>query len=338
MTYTMRPSQVASPGPLQQSKCEPMNPRDQIDLAHLQTALAGTRFGGKLQHFPSLASTNTHLLAAAAAGAPDGTVFLADAQTAGRGRGSHRWHSDPGDGIYLSALVRSPIPIADALLLSLATGLAVQYAVLEATGLELDIRWPNDLLLNDGPAHSNDSSESNESSESNGSSGFHNERRLNHPKPGNQKKCGGVLVETAVEPAPHSRLRYAVIGIGLNVHQPSFPPELATLATSLHIADRARRDDPEDFVPLFRAPIILAILRRLDTELQELERRAAKGRVSLLQRFTASSSWVCDKRVSVPEQGGYTGTTAGLDDRGFLIVHADDGSLRTVLSGGVRAL
>ena len=57
---------------------------------------------------------------------------------------------------------------------------------------------------------------------------------------------------------------------------------------------------------------------------------------SLLERFAEASTWVRGKRVSVPEQGGYTGTTAGLDKQGFLLVNADDGTRRTVHSGGVR--
>jgi BirA family biotin operon repressor/biotin-[acetyl-CoA-carboxylase] ligase len=285
-----------------------MNPQDRIDLAHLRRALAGTRFSGQLQYFPAVESTNSLLLAAAAKGAPDGMVYVADEQTAGRGRGSHRWRSDPGDGLYVSVLARLALPLADALLLSLATALAVQHAVLEATGLELDIRWPNDLMLREGDADEE------------------------------QKKCGGILVETAVEPGLDPLLRYAVIGIGLNVHHLSFPPELTDFATSLHLADRARRDDPDDIVPLFRATILLALLRCLDSELQELEQGSAAARSRLLQRFTTSSSWVHDKRVSVSEDGGYTGTTVGLDKRGFLLVDGDDGRMHIVLSGGVRAL
>jgi len=289
-----------------------MNPHDHIDLPHLHAALAGTRFAGHIHYFPSVESTNSLLLAAAAEGAPDGTVYLADQQTAGRGRAGHAWHSAPGDGIYLSALVRLHLPLADALLLSLAAGLAVQHAVLEATALPLDIRWPNDLLF---PFPTDDD-----------------------PATHAQKKCGGILVETATDPGPDANLRHAVIGIGLNVHQTAFPPDLAPLATSLHLADLTRREDPDDIVPLFRAPILIALLRRLDTELRALERPSSRARAQLLQRFTAASSWVHGKRVQVPEQGGYTGTTIGLDDRGFLLVQSDDGPRRTVLSGGVRPL
>jgi BirA family biotin operon repressor/biotin-[acetyl-CoA-carboxylase] ligase len=295
-----------------------MSAHDRIDLGRLRSAIAGTRFSGHLHHFARVDSTNSLLLADAAHHAPEGTVYVADEQTAGRGRGNHAWHSSPGDGLYLSLLVRPDLAPEHALLLSLATGLAVQHAVLEAVGLTLDIRWPNDLMI--GPQIE-----------------FDAEDGLLPPLIG-QKKCGGILVETALGGGKQPRLRYAVIGIGLNVHHEIFPPELEEVATSLAIADRARRDDPDDIVPLFRTPILVALLRRLDRELLELERHGERGRARLIERFSAASSWVRGRRVHVPEQGGYTGKTAGLDERGFLLLDCDDGRRRTVLSGGVRAL
>jgi BirA family biotin operon repressor/biotin-[acetyl-CoA-carboxylase] ligase len=260
---------------------------DRIDPARMHRALTGTRFAGGVRHFESIGSTNSALLEAAAEGAREGTVFLADEQTAGRGRGAHAWHSAPGDGLYLSALVRPALRLRDALLLSLATGLAVQQAVEDVCGVGLDIRWPNDLLV--GP-----------------------------------RKVGGVLVETAVEPGENPMLRYAVIGIGLNVHHAQMPAELRDIATSLALATPSS-------VPT-RETIAVAILRELDLELNRLEGHEGK----LLERFTAASTWVRGKRVHVPEQGGYTGWTSGLDERGFLRVTTDAGDERTVLSGGVR--
>ena len=264
---------------------------DRIDLAACNQALIGTRFAGKLQHFASVSSTNTLLLEAAAAGAPEGTVYVADEQTAGRGRGGHAWHSAPGEGLYVSALVHPALLLRDALWLSLATGVAAHRAIREATGHEavgvsIDIRWPNDLLIGG-------------------------------------KKLGGILVETAVEHGDDPLLRYAVIGIGINVHHAAFPAELSSLATSIAL---------ESEMPAGRGPLLLALLRALDHELTLLETSAP----GLLERFSAISTWVRGKRVHVPEQGGYTGRTAGLDERGFLLVDSDDGIRRTVLSGGVR--
>ena len=258
-----------------------------IDIAEMRRALVGTRFGD-IHHFASIDSTNTRLLEAAASNAPEGTVFLADEQTAGRGRGGHGWHSAPGEGLYLSALVAPSLKLREALWLSLATGLAARAAIHSLSALNVDIRWPNDLLLG----------------------------RL---------KLGGILVETAVEPGDDPALRYAVIGIGINVNHAQFPVELHDLATSLRIATHAE---------LSRQKLAIVLLRELDRELNALE----AGSQLLLDRFTQASTWVRGKRVHVPEQGGYTGTTNGLDSRGFLLVLSDDGVQRTVLSGGVREL
>ena len=176
---------------------------DSFQANAVNAALVGTRFGHKLQHFATIDSTNAQLLQKAAEGAPEGTVFVADEQTAGRGRGGHTWHSIPGDGLYVSALVKPDLPLSEALWISLATGLAAQAAVREVSGVELDLRWPNDLLAG-------------------------------------TKKCGGILVESAVDTETHSRLRYAVIGVGININHAQFPEDLVTLATSLRLERRGQ--------------------------------------------------------------------------------------------------
>lgn len=261
---------------------------DRVDLAALDTAIAATAFAGQMQHFASVGSTNALALEAAQAGARVG-AWVADEQTAGRGRGGHGWHSAAGDGLYVSALVAPPLPMTMALWLSLATGLAARAAILEVTGMTVDIRWPNDLLLHG-------------------------------------RKCGGILVETAVEVA---MLRYAVIGIGINVNHAGFPAELEALATSLRM---------ESGRVVSREALLGALLRALDKEIALLvqEHRGEIAGASLLERFAQASGWVRGKRVKVEEEGGYTGVTNGLDRRGFLLVDGDDGVMHTVLSGGVR--
>ena len=170
------------------------------DLAALETSLAGTIFASKLHFFPSTASTNTDALAAARNAAPHGSVYFADEQTAGRGRGDHGWISAAGEGLYVSILLRPQFPASRLPLLPLAAGLAAAEAIGSVSGLAVDLRWPNDLLI--GP-----------------------------------RKTGGILVETRIESKepPH-----AVVGIGVNVHQRAFPSGFATPATSLDIESAKR--------------------------------------------------------------------------------------------------
>jgi BirA family biotin operon repressor/biotin-[acetyl-CoA-carboxylase] ligase len=167
------------------------------NLAALEVALANTVFSGKLHFSDTTSSTNSDALAAARLGAPHGTVYFADEQTAGRGRGDHAWHSAAGEGLYVSILLRPQLPAARLPLLPLAAGLAAADAIRTASGLEVDLRWPNDLLI--GP-----------------------------------RKAGGILVEAKIqsESLPHA---VAVLGIGINVHQRAFPVGLATPATSLDL-------------------------------------------------------------------------------------------------------
>ncbi|MBT9332487.1 biotin--[acetyl-CoA-carboxylase] ligase [Paracidobacterium acidisoli] len=258
---------------------------DGFDLAAADAALAGTPFAGKLRYFPTIHSTNTYAMQQADAGAPEGMVYLADEQTAGRGRGAHAWSSPPGSGLYVSVLLRPRMAPADALWLSLAAGLAVRAAVEEVTSLRADLRWPNDLLL------------------------------------GRRKFCG-ILTELNAEV---TRVRHAVVGIGINVHQEQFPEELRTLATSLCIEtgrNWARQD------------LLLALLQSLQREVSALT-SATNHAESILRRLEGASSWIRGRRVRVEEGEGFSGITEGLDARGFLVVRTAEG-LRTVYSGGVR--
>jgi len=103
----------------------------------------------RIEWFPSIDSTMRVAARLAREGCPSGTVVGADEQTAGIGRHGHSWHSEPGAGLYVSVVLRLDLA-SDALpLVMLAFGLATQQAIAEVTGLAPDLRWPNDVLLNE---------------------------------------------------------------------------------------------------------------------------------------------------------------------------------------------
>jgi BirA family biotin operon repressor/biotin-[acetyl-CoA-carboxylase] ligase len=185
-----------------------------FDLAALESSLAGTIFAGKLHYAATTGSTNSDALAGARNGAPHGSVWFADEQTAGRGRGGHAWLSAAGDGLYASVLFRLDIPAERLLLLPLAVGLAAAQAIETVTGLAVDIRWPNDLLI--GPL-----------------------------------KSGGILVEAQAQ--TRGQLHAVVAGIGINVHQSAFRGDLATPATSLDLAGGRRMNRQELLIGLLGA-------------------------------------------------------------------------------------
>lgn len=260
-----------------------------LTAENLEPLLQGSIFAGKVRHFDFIDSTNTAAMQAAASGEAEGTVFSAEKQLAGRGRGGHSWHSEPNAGIYLSAILRPQMPASDSLWLSLVTGLAAHDAIARTIGIEADLRWPNDIML--GP-----------------------------------RKLGGILTEMS---ADSERVKHVVIGVGINVNHASFPAELEALATSLRI--ETGRDWP-------RVELAGALLQSLSREYQEFQRgRQSSAKDAVIRRFEQRSSYARGARVHVEEDGGYTGTTAGLDPRGFLQVQTESG-LRTVISGGVRKL
>ena len=163
----------------------------------LAPLVQGTIFSKNIHHFYKTGSTNSVAMNAANAGTPEGTVFLAEQQTAGRGRGEHQWHSARSVGIYCSVVLRPKLPPSQVLILTLAAGLAVHAAVQEVDPqLAPDLKWPNDLLIKG-------------------------------------KKFCGILTEMNSEP---TQVRHIVVGVGINVNQTSFPADLQATATSLRMA------------------------------------------------------------------------------------------------------
>jgi BirA family biotin operon repressor/biotin-[acetyl-CoA-carboxylase] ligase len=255
--------------------------------ATLAPLVRSTIFSQHIRHYFKLGSTNITAMQAASEGASEGTVFLAEQQTAGKGRGGHTWHSADSAGIYCSVILRPVLPPAEVVILSLAAALAVQSAVQAHDSKQAtDLKWPNDLLI------------------------------------GGKKFCG-ILTEMNAEA---TRVRYIVIGIGINVNHQDFPAELQPVATSLRLASGKEWS---------RVELCAALLKSLDREYSQLL-EDPDARQSILLRFAKGSTWVQGKKVRIEENGSaFEGTTEGLDPRGFLQVRTPHG-LQTVLSGTVR--
>ncbi|HTC32612.1 MAG TPA: biotin--[acetyl-CoA-carboxylase] ligase [Bryobacteraceae bacterium] len=103
--------------------------------------------GRRVEWHTTIGSTMTEASRLAAEGAPSGTVVGADEQTAGVGRRGRSWHSEPGTGLYISVILRLALDPAIMPVVTLALGLAVTEAILKATDLSCDLRWPNDVLI-----------------------------------------------------------------------------------------------------------------------------------------------------------------------------------------------
>jgi BirA family biotin operon repressor/biotin-[acetyl-CoA-carboxylase] ligase len=258
---------------------------DVLIPAELRRRLEGTPFGKQIHHFFTIGSTNDVALQLGHSGEPNGTVVLAEQQTAGRGRVGRAWHSEKSNGIYMSVLLRPPITPVEAPLITLVAGLAAREAVAEQTGTAPDLRWPNDLLLNG-------------------------------------KKFGGILTEMHAEP---DRVRFVVVGIGINVNHETMPAELRSTATSLRIETGRAHS---------RTELVVRFLHRLDAYYGQFIRQGAEP---ILRRFAEASSYCEGKRVRVATtKETFLAVTAGLEPSGILRVRRENGTVEPVLAGDVR--
>ena len=165
-------------------------------------------FPWQIHWFDTIDSTSTYAKSLAAAGAPHGTVVMADHQTGGRGRRGRSFSSPPGAGIYLSVILRPDCPPDQLMHLTCAVGVAMCNAIYDSCGLEPGIKWVNDLIWN-------------------------------------KRKLGGILTELSLN-SKTGFVDYAVIGIGINcTQQPEdFPESIRSIAISLKTATQAIVDRP----------------------------------------------------------------------------------------------
>lgn len=151
------------------------------------------KLGSTFVRFDSVSSTNDVARELAVSGASEGLCVIAREQTAGRGRQGRFWSSPPGEGLYLSLILRPQVNASDSAIITLAAAVAVAETLRLDFQTAADIKWPNDVLVRG-------------------------------------RKICGILVEAAIE---GERLQYVVMGIGVNIGQRSFPEQAGDSATSL---------------------------------------------------------------------------------------------------------
>lgn len=263
------------------------NVPDILTADMLRQRLRGSLFGKRIYHFFKTDSTNGVALELGHAGEPEGAVVLAEEQTAGRGRAGNSWHSERATGIYATILLRPKLAPVQAPLLTMMAGLSAHSAIQGVSGLSVDLKWPNDLLIQG-------------------------------------KKVGGILTEMHAEP---SQVRFVIVGIGINVNQERFPPELAKAATSLRVETGRMQS---------RLDVLVRFLREFENDYAAFLR---DGAGSVVKRFETVSSYARGKRVRVTNgKEIFTGVTAGLENEGLLRVKRDDGEVTTVIAGEVAEI
>ncbi|MCX7568691.1 biotin--[acetyl-CoA-carboxylase] ligase [Tumebacillus sp. DT12] len=168
---------------------------DLVTASEIRDGLRTSLLGQSIVYHETIDSTNTMAQKLALNGAPEGTLVIADEQTAGRGRRGRNWFSPPHSGVWMSLILRPQLPVAHAAQITLVTAVAMARALTRLTGVEAGIKWPNDILFD-------------------------------------KRKCCGILTEMHAE---FDQVHHLVLGIGINVNVPQeqFPEELQSIATSL---------------------------------------------------------------------------------------------------------
>lgn len=224
-------------------------------------------------------STNDDIKQLALQGHPEGTVVTAESQTAGRGRRGNPWFSPPGRNLICSLLLRPDYSMDLWSRLTHATALAIAQS-LEPLGFQPKIKWPNDMFLS-------------------------------------HRKVCGILLETA----GNSREMFVVIGFGLNVNLSSeeFPPELADLATSLHMESERSWD---------RVQLLQSILHHI-----ALHSRGVVTAFPEILKACEERSYLTGKRISVTSNNTTTtGIAQGLSPEGGLLLKTPSGSVQEFLT------
>lgn len=237
----------------------------------------------KIYHYTSIGSTNDEAKKLAQMGAPHGTLVIAEEQTGGRGRLGRKWVSAPGQGIWLSIILRPSLEPSEAPRITMACAVAAAKAIRQEVGVNCLIKWPNDLLI-DG------------------------------------KKVAGILTEMS---ADMDKIHYVVTGIGMNVNNAEFPPDIEKTATSLKLASGEEVER-------------LKILTQFLSQFEEIYRSLESGEFEAILGEWRQLSCNLGKRVRIIGRNfELEGTALDVDGDGALLIKTDEGQVERVLSGDV---
>lgn len=239
--------------------------------------------GRQMDIFKTVDSTNSFAKSLAQLGAVDGHTIISEQQTAGKGRQGNKFYSPNNQGLYMSVIIRPKLSIDHAILITSCAAVAVAEAIEKVSGLSCGIKWVNDIYANG-------------------------------------KKLCGILTEAAIG-VEQGGLEFAVIGIGVNITNSSFPSELADIATSIK---------SESGKAVSRSQLAAEILNSLERHLDKI----------CSQEFMAEyrrRSILIGKRIFVSKGDGWEEVECiGFDEFGKMIVKRDNGEEAVITSATVR--
>lgn len=245
--------------------------------------LSTEKIGRKIDVFKNIDSTNNFAKSLAQLGAEHGTTVIAEVQSQGKGRMGRSFHSPIGMGIYMSVVLRPKLSVEHSLLITSCAAVAVAEAIEKISGVDCKIKWVNDIYV------------------------------------GSKKLCG-ILTEAAVN-VEQGGLDYAVVGIGLNMHNSSFPKHLSDIATSLYM------ETGEKFP---KSELVAEILNSLERHLDKIHDK------SFIEDYRRRSNLV-GKRVEITHNDEVTQAECiGIDEICRLLVRYDNGEEKALMSGTIR--
>lgn len=257
---------------------------DRLIPAELQNGLRTQFIGKNIECHETVKSTMDIAFQLGMDGAADGTVVCAEGQTNGKGRLGRSWASPKGKGIYMSVLLRPEMSPADVAQITLLSAVAVCESIRKLSGLPAQIKWPNDILIED-------------------------------------KKIAGILTELSAE---MDRVRFVVVGIGVNVNTPlsQLPP------AAMSIKEASGRK-------ILRVELVQEILLSLEGWYDSLK---AHGFGSAIARWKELSSTLGQRVRVVDANGHFEGEAVGLDANGGLIIRGNTGVTVKRMTGDVVRL
>ncbi len=241
--------------------------------------------GRKIDVFKTIDSTNNFAKSLAQLGAVHGTTVVSEVQTQGKGRMGRDFYSPMGMGIYMSVIIRPKLSVEQSLLITSCAAVAVADAVEKVAGIDCKIKWVNDIYA------------------------------------GGKKLCG-ILTEASVD-VEQGGLEYAIVGIGLNVQNMTFPEGIADIATSVRL---------ETDKPVSRSVLTAEILNCLEERLETIRDK------SFLDEYRRRSN-VIGRRIEVTHGDvSESMECLGIDEAGRLLVRLDSGEEKALNSGTVRII
>lgn len=239
--------------------------------------------GRKIDVFKTIDSTNNFAKSLAQLGAVHGTTVVSEVQTQGKGRMGRDFYSPMGMGVYMSVILRPKLSVEHSLLITSCAAVAVAEAVERVADVDCKIKWVNDIYA------------------------------------GGKKLCG-ILTEASVD-VEQGGLEYAIVGMGINVQNVTFPKNLADVATSVRM---------ETDKPVSRSVLAAEILNCLEERLETIKDK------SFLEEYRRRSN-VIGNRIEVTHNDiSEEMDCIGIDEIGRLLVRLDSGEEKALTSGTVR--